>query len=207
MVETPEPDLNAQNAEFWRNPVGVIREMVKGEMAATVAPINERLRAGDTISVADREKAKMKIEYGPAWDRMEPFVDQFVKDASARGVEVDANLMNVAALAAVGIVVKRDGAAVFTPAAPAPAPPNGQPPSPPAPAPAPSMISPPHLRPSAPAIPGAEPDKPQIREFSENEKRLMRERGQTPEQYLAWLDIPPEGVASSRIGKPEAPKK
>lgn len=64
-------------------------------------------------------------------------------------------------------------------------------------------MRPPHLRPSNPPAPNRSGNGPVRRQLTELEKRVAREQGKTEDEYLAWLDVPPEGVVHSRIGLPE----
>lgn len=210
-VENPEPSVDDQNQEFWKNPVGVMNKLIQAELQKTVGPLNERLTRDSTLTAYDRAKLTLKTQYADIWGSIEPYVDQFVQQATSQGMEVNDQLMNVAALTASGAYYRGQipGA---TPGAPNPNPTPAPvtPATPPNPNPAPqtpaSVFTPPHLRPSAPVIPGQEPQKVERRQLTENERRLARERKQTDEQYLDWLEVPPEGVIHSSLGKPEKPK-
>lgn len=196
-VETPAPSTDDMNAEFWKNPVGVMNQLIRDEMKKTVGPLNEQLSRQTQMSEYEKSKLRLKAQYSDIWDKIETSVDNFITAASAQGVEVNDQLMDVAALTSSGLYYR--GQLGEKPVFPGSQPNDKrEDPVPPQP-----VFSPPHLRPSAPAIPGAEPEKPQARELTENERRLARERGWTPEQYLAWLDVPPEGVAHSKLGREE----
>ena len=63
-----------------------------------------------------------------------------------------------------------------------------------------SMTIPPHLRPSsASAGSNADPIKVDMSQFDENEKRLMRENGQTPAQYVMMRDAPSSELTSKKF--------
>lgn len=211
-VENPEPSVDDQNQEFWKNPVGVMNKLIQAELQKTVGPLNERLTRDSSLTAYDRAKLNLKSQYSDIWDKIEPYVDQFVQQATTQGMEVNDQLMNVAALTASGAYYRNQIPGV-TPGAPNPNPtpaPAVPPVAPPNPNPAPptptSVFTPPHLRPSAPVIPGQEQQQVERRQLTENERRLARERKMTDEQYLDWLEVPPEGVIHTKIGKPEAPK-
>lgn len=195
-VETPPgPSEDQMNQEFWKNPTGVMNKLIKDELARTVGPLNERIQAQSQMSEYDRAKQQLKLKYNDIWDKIEGSVDDFVRTASAQGVEVNDQLMEVAALTASGLYYRGQIPGVApTPHVAEPKKEEERPAS---------VFTPPHLRPSAPPIPGAEPPKQELRDLTENEKRLARERGMTHEQYLQWLDVPPEGVVASRIGRKE----
>ena len=68
------------------------------------------------------------------------------------------------------------------------------------------QLIPPYLAPSSPPYKEKETVK-QYRDLTENEARLARERGQTKEQYLDWLEVDPADVIDSKIGIPEKKKE
>lgn len=195
-VETPEPSEAEMNQEFWKNPTGVMNRLIKDELNRTVGPLNERLSRESAMSEYDRAKLKLKEQYSDIWDQISPSIDAFINQATSQGVELNEQLMNVAALTASGMLYRGQipGVSPVKKEEPNPTKEEGKPAT---------VFTPPHLRPSAPMIPGAEPEKKEHRQLSENERRIARERRLTDEQYLAWLDVPPEEVVRSRIGKEE----
>lgn len=202
----PEPSPEDMNQDFWKNPTGVLGTLIQKELATTVAPINERLNKlsqGQNLSAYDQMKVKLKNEYSDIWDKIEPSIDQWARGAQEGGQEVSEQMLSIAALTASGAYYRGQLPDQFG-ERPAPAAPPKQP-APPNPAPGdPKLASPPHLRPSAPPPPSNDqPAKKELRTLTENEARLARERGQTAEQYLAWLDVPPEQVVHSQLGRPE----
>jgi hypothetical protein len=112
---------------------------------------------------------------------------------------VNDQLLSVAALAATGAYHR----GLLGPVLPSPSPAPAPTPPPAAPAARADMATPPHLRPSAPAVPGHErPTSPPLRDLTENEARLARERGMTKEAFLSWIDVPADQVVHSKIGRP-----
>lgn len=203
-IESPGPTREDLNQEFWKNPVGIVANLIQSELKKTVDPINQYISGQRVESAYDRAKNRLKAEYGELWPTIEPEVDRFVQAASQAGNEVNDQLLNVAALAATGAYHRGllGGGNNGTP--PSSSAPPATPPQPPA-SPRIDMTAPPHLRPSAPVIPGHERDqKPETRALTENEARLARERGQTAEQFLAWLEVPPDQVVHSKIGRPQS---
>lgn len=202
-IEAPGPTEEQRNNDFWKNPhravAEIVAETVKTEMARTVGPLNERLQKSDAETAYDRAKARIKAmpQFKDVWQHIEGAVDEFARGAAAKGVEVNDALVDTAAINAfgafqLGLLPNKPGA----PNPPAPTPPART-----------TVQDPPHLRPSVAAIPGRETnDKPAIRELTENEKRLAREKNQTPEQFLEWLAVPAQMVIHSTIGKPEVTK-
>jgi len=198
-IESPGPSRDDQNQAFWKDPIGLMTNLIQTELKKTVDPINQYISGQRVETAYDRAKGRLKTEYGDLWPTIEPEVDRFITAAAQSGNEVNDQLLNVAALAATGAYHR----GLLGPTSPQP---SGAPPAPPTPlTPAAriDMTAPPHLRPSAPVIPGHEREqKPEARALTENEARLARERGQTPEQFLAWIEVPPDQVVHSKIGRP-----
>lgn len=203
-VEAPPVSPADMNERFWKDPVGVIHEVITQELKTTVAPLNEFVSRTRSETAYDRMKAGLKEQYKDIWSRIEPSIDEFVRGAAEKGTEVNEQLLNIAALTATGALYRGllpDSPAPAAPSAPAPAAlAAGTPPPPSAGT---AVVTPPHLRPSAPAAPGHEAPRTETRPLTENERRLARARNQTDEEYLAWLDVKPEDVVRSRIGIPE----
>lgn len=202
----PEPTEADLNENFWKNPTGVLGGLIERELAKTVAPINERLNKisqSGQLTEYDRAKLEIKKQYEDIWDQIEPHIDEWARGATAAGTEVNEQLLNLAALTASGAyyrgqlpgMTERPTAAPAAPPAREPAPPGDR-----------TVATPPHLRPSAPPVPGQDrPAAKEVRALTENEARLARERKQTPEEYLAWLEVPPEQVVHSQVGRKAKP--
>jgi len=199
-IESPAPSREDFNRQFWQDPMSIV-DTLKAELAKTVEPINQYISGQRTETQYDRLKIELKSQFSDVWPHIEREVDRFVEAAAGAGNEVNAQLLNVAALAATGafhrgLLGDNSSLSPAPPAPPAPTPP-ASPAQPRA-----DMTTPPHLRPSAPTPPGHEqPQKPPTRELSENEKRLARERSMTPEQFLSWIEVPPDQVVHSKIGR------
>lgn len=195
-MEAPPPVPTAdQDRKYWESPTTVIKELLAAELEKTVAPINARLNTQTSESEYDKAKKKLREEYKDIWDKIEPSIDQWSNGHIASGQPLTEDLLNIAAMTASGAYYRgKLGNGTIPMPAPAPAP-----------APTPSggiVTTPPHLRPSAPVIPGHESPAPaETRELTENERRLAKERGQTPAQYLEWIDVKPEDVVKSKIGR------
>lgn len=202
-IETPPPSREDQNARFWKDPVGVVGDLINSELKKTVDPINQMLHAGRAETEYDRMKKDLKGQFEAEWPYIEGEIDRFVTAAAEAGNKITPELLNVAALASTGAMAR---GLLPGPSNIAPAPSNGQPPVTPPQAPRNDMTTPPHLRPSAPPAPSNERGQPtQRRELSENERRLARERNMSPEQFLDWLEVPPDQVVHSQIGRPPKP--
>lgn len=194
----PGPSQTEQDQRFWKEPTKVITELIQGEMKRTVDPINARLQRSDSETALDRAKTNLKARFGEDYAAMEPLIDQFVANAAERGVAIDDAVLQTAAITAYGSV-QFDRKMNPKPAAPVLAP-TPEPVKP---------VTPPHARPSTAQIPGREaPAAATTREFTENERRLMRERKMTEQQYVEWLDVPADQVVhSQKIMKPEGAAK
>lgn len=197
------PSRDDRDKKFWNSPSSSLDEfenrvlgLIKTELDRTVKPLNDKLGAIATRSaydgMKDRVRGSMPAE---TWSRIEPYVDQFVQSAAAQGMEVNDQLLDVAVTSTVGaMALGRLGTAtevrqVASQQSPTQSAGNG------------GMVTPPHLRPSAPAAPSREPEAAPLRDLTENEERLRRERNWTREQYLSWLDVPAEKVIHSQIGR------
>lgn len=198
-AEPPGPTQSERDTEFWKAPTKVITELIQSELTRTVSPLNDRLIRTEAEATADRMEAQLKTEYGDeAWAAMKPAVNQFLTGARSKGVEIDDNVIGVAALNAYGAYHKGLLATKPTPATT---------PSPNTPV----TTTPPHMRPSVATIPGRVEEKPALRDLTENEERLRKERERSigkpfpKEEFLAWIDVPASGVIHSQLGK-VAPK-
>lgn len=201
-IENPPPSRESQNDRFWKDPVGVMNELIQSELKRTVEPINSYIAGQRTETAYDRMKAELRTQFSDVWPHIEREIDRFVQATAEAGNEVNPQLLNVAALAATGAYHRGllSSGAESNGGTP-PAPPATPPATPPVPARA-DMSVPPHLRPSAPTPPGHErPQAQERRQLTENEARLARERGMTHEQFLDWLEVPPDKVVHSKIGR------
>lgn len=190
----PGPTAAERDGEFWKNPTKVIGELIRAEMKTTVDPINARLAATESVSVYDRAKTRLREmpQFKDVWQHIEGSIDQFAQNAKDRGIELDDQVMQLAAVNAYGAYQLG-----MIPGRPAPV----------TPTPATIVQTPPHLRPSVAAIPGTErTETPLLRDLTENESRLARERKQSPAEFLAWIGEGAGNVIHSKIGKTEAPK-
>lgn len=197
LEEGPPPSREQLDKKFWESPTTVLGEMISSELKKTVGPLNERFQRVAEETELDKYKKNIKAQYGDNWALVEPAIDQFVEAAQGQGVALSEQLVGIAAASAFGTLALQGKVRIAgQPPEPKPADPSPRPAERPA-----AVTTPPHLRPSAPQIPGKESDKPARRELTENERRLARERRMTEDQYLDWLETPPEQVIHSRIGK------
>jgi len=188
----PPPTAEEADKEFWKTPTKSLAEMearmrtqLIEEMRNTINP----LLVQHAVSAKEMALSKMQTQYADVWDAIEPTVRQFIANAEASGTEISENVVSVATMAAAGAYYR--GMLGTTP------------PSTPAPAPVTTTVTPPHLRPTPPSAPTEGTKKP-VRQLTENERRLARERGMTEEQYIDWLEVPSDSVVKATIGKESA---
>jgi len=176
-----EPDAVDPN-KFWNNPEDRIRNLIKEEIQTISQPLNLQL-AENKINLM---KQTVASEYGDAFGQMEPFVDNLIAQAQATGTEVNKAVIEFAAAAAYGNLIKTGALTTV----PTPTPPTGD-----------NNVTVPHMRPSPGVPPENLKETPKLRPLTENEARLAREQGMSHAAYLAWIEEDSEKVVSSNIGK------
>jgi hypothetical protein len=185
-----EPEVTAQ--EYFQNPVKAIRS----ELDKQIQPLRQEISEAKSMATAPLVRDKLAAEFGD-WAAVEPYVDMLI----AREQFPDPNnegLLRTLYFTAKGLMAHQG-----VQPTPQPAPVPGQPaPAPGQPAPQP-MVPPQHRASSPPPPPPPAPTQPQLRDLTENEKRLAREYGMTAEEYIAWQDTDMDEVAESEIGIPE----
>lgn len=193
------PTLTEEEARqlFYNNPLQVLDDRDKKLMQAlqrTIDPLIEFTKSmrGDGTPYG---KLKNQFRSDPRFSAAlnDPAVDQAIDRLMDKAELSEANMMQ-AVVSAVGM--KNMGllgmVGINQPATPPTPPPTNTPTS--------NTVIPAHLRPTAPASPANPNKKPELRELTELEMRICRERGMTKEDYLAWLDVPDTDVPTSKIG-------
>ena len=145
---TPVPTKDNPQ-EFWNNPAEQIRNMIQEEIKTISLPINQQI-AESKISLM---KQSIAAEYGAAFPSMEPFIDNILAQAQATGTEINSAVINFAASAAYGNLMKT-GELRQVPVAPIT--PGDQP------------VTVPHMRPSAPTAPVPQAPANKLRALTEN---------------------------------------
>jgi len=207
-AELNPPIQSGQPAnDFWADPAANIQKLIREETQRAVKPLYDFKTQMERQSGYEGLKTRFKSDprYAEIFPKIEAMVDHMMQGAEAN----DQN-MQLAVLSAIGTVVTGQAPGItLTPAANGgqPASASGQPPAGTPPAnnqpPAGRVITPAHLR-STPVSMQPEATTPATRDLTELESRLARERGQTKEEFLQWLDLPATEVATSKIGKPKA---
>ena len=190
-----------QDAEaFWRDPAANIQRLIREETQRAVKPLYDFKTQMERQSGYDGLKNRFRADrrYAEMFPKIEALVDQLMSNADP----TEQN-MQLAVLSAIGTVVtgQAPGVTIGGPPTTTTQPTNGQPPQTTQET---RVITPAHLR-SSPPQPVVENAPPKLRDLTELESRLARERGQSKEEFLQWLDVPATEVATSRIGKPEKP--
>lgn len=177
LKKKPDVPIDAQNKEFWNNPLPILRK----ELQETVAPLIEFRKQfqanSDYESIKNEAKDDPKLKDFLAQPGVERQIDQLMaKNPSPTREAFGATVMGLKGAMELGFVAKPV----------VPSDPN-KPPVPPI-VPQVDMTLPPHMRPSAAPLPSAADQKPKLRELNENERRLARENKLTEAEYIELTD-------------------
>ncbi len=200
----PTPDEDAK--KFYANPRAIIRE----ELDKVIAPLNEFRRDFQNENEYTRLLAGFKQDPRYAKYLANPtfsnYVGDLVSHSMKNGGQLSADMIDAAVRHGLGSVLAGD-LVLTAPVAPVPPtdpsnpnPPSGDPPVTPAPD---NYTRPPYLEPTPPLGPDRTPAKPALRELTESEDRLRKERGKTVEEFLAWQNMADSEVLDSKLGIPE----
>lgn len=205
----PAPITPAQEQEFFANPVSTTRDLIKQELTEALAPFKGFIQQNQSETEYQRIKRTLRDNpvLGNLLKENESLVDQLMNGATVNENNVMAAIFQANGLKAAGLLNNQNQP--ITPQntqASSQQPPVNQQPQ--------NMSTPPHLRPTPPAAPRLD-NAPPKRQFTENEKRLMREWGMTEDEYLAGqiknednvgaLTLEPETTAS--IKQKQTPKE
>lgn len=196
--EAPTTEESAKG--FYADPVGTMKKA----MAEMVAPLNEFKDRFESNTEYARIKRGLMVNPAYAQHLNNPqvtaIVDEIISEGTRAGIQVSednviAALKHTIGSVAVGDIVletvktenKEEGGKEVK---------EGKRESP---------FIPPYLAPSSPPHKKRGEEK-QYRELTENEARLARERGQSKEEYLDWLEVDPADVIDSKIGMKEEKK-
>lgn len=172
------PTVEEKNKEFYRDPTQVIEDTVR----RIVAPLEGFVKKVQTRDIYEDAKNKVKgdARFADKWDKIAGVVDNLVGEAVRNGTPVSDGLVYTCAVSAVGLVATGsiDGLSFDAPTTTKAAPLNEE---------RRTVITPPHLSPSSPPLPTNRQEK-KVRELTENERRVAKASGLTPEQYLAELE-------------------
>jgi len=168
----PLPDWSRD--DFFEDPITIMSQVVRREMANTVAPINreiENMRTQAGVNVA-WESAKAKFT---DFERYRPAIESMIASQGMTPGQVTAQTLEALYYGAVGYYATQG----VSPGEEAIAP-KMEEPTPPA--------APPQHRPSRAPLPEPASDKKTVRDLTEEERQIARQWKMTPEEYLAEQD-------------------
>lgn len=174
----PPTEPVGERKGFWDGPEEYLerdRNVLLEEMRKMVSPFHSDLSA----SKETRARTQMRSEFGEEWDRYEPVVNGLLAEGQAQGLGVDPSnpqMLRTLFYTAKGYM-----------AAEGPTPTE---------APKPSI---PQHRPSGAPLPDETGGKPQLRELTENERRLAKESHMTHEEYLNWQEMDEGDVIKTEL--------
>jgi hypothetical protein len=186
-----------ERQEFYNRPMAATRQLIKEELDRTIAPLTEFVQQMRGGSESERIISKLKVDprFSSMWDAS---VEQAVNSVVARLNPDQINEQTITSTVIQAIGLKAIGQL-------APVAPSSAPASAPSPTPTPStpaenrpVVTPPHMRPSAPPGPSSN-QRPARRQLNENEKRLAREKRMTDDQYLDWIEMPASAIGKAPI--------
>lgn len=198
--EAAKPTIEESAKTFYADPMKAITEALK----EAVAPLHAFKNRFESESEYGKIKKGLMVNpvYAQHLDNAEftSIIDGLINEGTKSGVEVSTNMVEAAIKHTIGSIVTGD--IVLMPV-------KGSK----------TMVKgvetkvvdkelervdmqiPPYLAPSSPPYKKVT-DVKQYRDLTENEARLARERGQSKEQYLDWLEVDPADVIDSKIGMP-----
>lgn len=183
----PPPPEPREEVDFFSNP----REVIRQELETMVKPINDSISAFTTREAVSSawEQARGSIS---DFSRYEPYINKMLEGQNIRPEHVTTELLKSLYYTAVGFVARHGGTPTGENTMGHPQSRETRQATPP--------IGVPQHRPSSAPLPSATPATPKIRKLTENEARLAREWGMTPEQYIAYQDAEAEDVLTLDFG-------
>jgi len=187
-TEAPRPT----GAEFLNDPVPIIQ----AELRNTVQPLKEFVEQMQAERRYDSAKTEIKRNYpalGAKFAELEPYVDQLMRGIDPSPQNIQAAFTQALGLQQLGqIPAMQTGAPNAQPVIPAPVTIPSAPPVP-------TMPIPPSIPPSPPTLPVASPNagadaalKAKVDAMTEDERKIARMWGQTPEQFISLRDASSE---------------
>lgn len=177
------------NAEYYAAPGAFVAKRIDQALERTVKPLNDFVQSFRSNEQVDNliSQVKQNPKLAAQWDSS---VEDAVRRqlSSVPAANLNLGLAQQAAVNAIGLKVL---GAIGTPAPSNPPAPSSQ---------EPPVSIPPNVRPSNPPAPNSRPAKKAV-ELNENERRMARENGQSPEEFVFWRDIPADKVMTARWDK------
>lgn len=198
--EIPD-DPEERRTKYFEDPFGttqgIVESTVKQQMDEALKPLINFVQGFQTNTRLDQtfNRYKDHPKWGPYLE--DPAISGAVKQVMAK-VPADENYDNNFLAAVVNSIGLKQagliGDAQPTPVTSnQPTPSNGDN----------AVTSPPHLRPTGSPTPRGSENQPKRRDLTEAEARLARERNMSKDQFLDWIELPPDQVVHSTIGKEE----
>jgi hypothetical protein len=170
MTKPPEPTSQEKDAKFWSNPTQVLQEQLRQTVEPLVEFKNEYTRAQKLAQI--KNQLRQDPQFASVLERAENLVDQLMTGQEPTLASVRAAIYGVRGAAEMGAI---EGLSFAEQGQRAMAQQN-------------APINPPHVRPSAPNTPSQKRAAPTEPNLTENERRLAREYGMTPVEYVDWRD-------------------
>ncbi len=192
--EEAKPTMEQSAKEFYADPVGTMKKA----LAEAVAPLNvfkDRFE-----SESEYVKVKRNLMVNPVYaqhlnnPQFSSIIDELIAEGQKTTGQVSEAMVEAAIKHTIGSIAVGD--VVLNPVKGTENGDKGKEVE------TESAFIPPYLAPSSPPRKKAEAKK-QLRELTENEARLAKERNMGKEAYLAWLEVDPSDVIDSKIGIPE----
>lgn len=199
----PPKTKEEEDKEFWDSP----RDMIRKELSEAIKPMQDFITEQNQKSVVSEAKdeyqtIKAKYKLDPRFTDLFRVAEAHIDSLMANQAPVEGNMLAVL-YGIRGAIALGDIPGVSLEPTPVPVDPNvPQPVAPVAPQPTPGVTSamlPAHIRPSPPTTVPGQPPVVQRRELNENERRLARESGLTPDQYLDLQELPADKVATHQL--------
>lgn len=186
--QEPELTPDAQKNRFFNEPMTVLRE----EIQKTIAPLVQFTQTFQNQQVYDKIKNRFRVDprFKDIFPSVESTVDHIMSQSEVTEQNVNAAVLSAIGMYTTGLIPTTNQQTSSRSAAPQN--PQSQQKR--------DVVTPPHLRPAAPASPSGEKKK-EGRELTENERRLARASKMTDEQYLNFIDVDPSSVATYKGDK------
>lgn len=191
--QQPQKSADELKQEFYNNPVAVIQNEVRN----AIAPLNDfmlQFRQQDEYSRI-KNNYRNNPQFAQIFPSIEPLLDQAMQGAPVNDANVRTAIFSILGAAQVGLVqLSGQQHQQQMQQAQQPVPANNQPPVNP-------VVTPPHLRPSAPQAPVPQQNQTQVRQLTELERRLARENNMSDAEFLQHLYAQPNEILSLNPAK------
>lgn len=200
-VAPPEEKISPE--QFFADPYSHVANVVEKKMRDTVAPLIEYVAQLKGSTKIDQfvNQFKSDSRFSSQWD---DGLERYVREqaATVNPNQLNENTFGLVVLTGLGM----KAAGLLPGSTNRQSVPANNPPANPS-MPTNREIIPPYLAPSnMPASSDGNRGEKKLRPLTEHEERLRRERRQTHEEFLSWLDVPASQVAFSDVGKPKENK-